>query len=391
MPERPLNRRVRAWALWSLPPPARAYLLALDAAAAVLLVAAAASEPVTERYWIRAGVLVALAIAYVEVAGRVQRLTSYLGTGGIGSNHRLDRGRACVVTARLGGRGDGGDLRARAGVGVAGSGGPAAPAGFTAATAVLGTLTAGELYAALPAHRDWNSVIHLASVATVLVTFSVTSLLLLTGGMWLAVGGRATYHTLLPRRDMVAAEATALTVGALLALVVRVAPWMAVLVLIVLAALQRATLVQQLKHAARTDTKTGLLNATSWREQATAALQRCGRAGQPAAVLVIDLDRFKAVNDSHGHLVGDQVLVAVAGAAARSPENPHHLAPRRPAAGGGWAHGHLSGPARLRPLYRAAGRARPRAGLQAGHGRRRPDPDGAARARAVRRRRARPR
>lgn len=88
MPERPLNRRVRAWALWSLPPPARAYLLALDAAAAVLLVAAAASEPVTERYWIRAGVLVALAIAYVEVAGRVQRLTSYLGTGGIGSNHR---------------------------------------------------------------------------------------------------------------------------------------------------------------------------------------------------------------------------------------------------------------------------------------------------------------
>ena len=64
----------------------------------------------------------------------------------------------------------------------------------------------------------------------------------------------------------------------------------------------------QLVTDARTDFKTGLLNAGTWQREAAAAVARAARAGQPVAVAVLDLDWFKQVNDTHGHLFGDEVL-----------------------------------------------------------------------------------
>jgi diguanylate cyclase (GGDEF)-like protein len=64
--------------------------------------------------------------------------------------------------------------------------------------------------------------------------------------------------------------------------------------------------------AARTDAKTGLLNATAWQREADAEVARAQRAGSPLALLLVDVDHFKRVNDSHGHLIGDEVLRALA-------------------------------------------------------------------------------
>jgi diguanylate cyclase (GGDEF)-like protein len=78
--------------------------------------------------------------------------------------------------------------------------------------------------------------------------------------------------------------------------------------------LQRSLLHQQLRAAARTDAKTGLLNAAAWQREAEAEIGRSLRSGAALAVLLVDIDHFKRVNDTHGHLVGDQVLAALADA-----------------------------------------------------------------------------
>jgi diguanylate cyclase (GGDEF)-like protein len=76
--------------------------------------------------------------------------------------------------------------------------------------------------------------------------------------------------------------------------------------------LQRSLMHQQLAAAARTDPKTGLLNATAWQREADGEVARALRSSAPLALLLVDVDHFKRVNDSHGHLIGDKVLRALA-------------------------------------------------------------------------------
>ena len=63
---------------------------------------------------------------------------------------------------------------------------------------------------------------------------------------------------------------------------------------------------------ARHDPLTGLSNRRVLEEELEKALARAGRLSTSFAVLLVDLDRFKPINDIHGHLAGDQVLVEIA-------------------------------------------------------------------------------
>ncbi|MDO8319602.1 diguanylate cyclase [Rhodoferax sp.] len=64
------------------------------------------------------------------------------------------------------------------------------------------------------------------------------------------------------------------------------------------------------------DALTGLVNRRSLLEALTQQMAHARRHGQPLALLMIDIDYFKRVNDSHGHLSGDKVLKTVAGVIA---------------------------------------------------------------------------
>jgi diguanylate cyclase (GGDEF)-like protein len=60
--------------------------------------------------------------------------------------------------------------------------------------------------------------------------------------------------------------------------------------------------------AGRTDALTGIANRAFFLESAGRVLERCRRDSAPVSVMMFDLDRFKAVNDGHGHSIGDAVL-----------------------------------------------------------------------------------
>jgi diguanylate cyclase (GGDEF)-like protein len=64
----------------------------------------------------------------------------------------------------------------------------------------------------------------------------------------------------------------------------------------------------QLEHQARTDSLTGLFNHSVFYERLLQSLQESSRTHQPLAVLMLDIDDFKHVNDVHGHAVGDELL-----------------------------------------------------------------------------------
>ena len=60
------------------------------------------------------------------------------------------------------------------------------------------------------------------------------------------------------------------------------------------------------------DSKTGLLNAGTWEREAASEVARAVRTRSPLALVLIDVDHFKMVNDLHGHLAGDKALRAIA-------------------------------------------------------------------------------
>jgi len=76
--------------------------------------------------------------------------------------------------------------------------------------------------------------------------------------------------------------------------------------------LQRSVRHARLLEDARADSKTGLLNAATWENGATAELARAVRTRTQLAVALLDIDRFKVINDTFGHLTGDEVLKEIA-------------------------------------------------------------------------------
>src|SRR5690606_2717449 len=67
-----------------------------------------------------------------------------------------------------------------------------------------------------------------------------------------------------------------------------------------------------MSHMAHYDSLTDLPNRTLLRERVERTLLQARRARRPLALLFLDLDRFKNINDSLGHVMGDKLLVAVA-------------------------------------------------------------------------------
>ncbi|MBP5856166.1 diguanylate cyclase [Marivibrio halodurans] len=69
---------------------------------------------------------------------------------------------------------------------------------------------------------------------------------------------------------------------------------------------------RRLEQMATTDSLTGLANRQLFDDHMTRAIGRARRSGRPISLIMLDIDRFKSINDRHGHLAGDRVLSRIA-------------------------------------------------------------------------------
>jgi diguanylate cyclase (GGDEF)-like protein len=185
---------------------------------------------------------------------------------------------------------------------------------FSAATVILATEVAAAILHSDPtlAHVSLpTSVTGVGVVAAAGVVRWALNYLLVVGAIVVS-SPRIRARQLLHNIDERILEAGALGLGLCAAGFAVYNPYLLIGVVLGLVAMHRGTLLPQLRQAATTDAKTGLLVHEWWRELATSTFEKAQAAGGSLAVLIIDLDHFKHVNDQYGHVAGDTALRAVA-------------------------------------------------------------------------------
>ena len=100
--------------------------------------------------------------------------------------------------------------------------------------------------------------------------------------------------------------------GVLITLAVGLSPALVLIAMPTVLLVRRFLVFPLLVAQSRVDSKTGLLNVSTWEAEAEVELSRARRTQSPLAMALVDIDHFKVVNDTYGHLVGDRVLKALA-------------------------------------------------------------------------------
>jgi diguanylate cyclase (GGDEF)-like protein len=118
-------------------------------------------------------------------------------------------------------------------------------------------------------------------------------------------------HDLELNREALQGDFAEFDLGILITVVVAVNPFLAIFAVPTVLLARRFIMHAQLVAKSRIDTKTGLLNAATWESEAVLELARAVRTNIPLSIALVDIDHFKSVNDTYGHLVGDKVLRAV--------------------------------------------------------------------------------
>ena len=113
-------------------------------------------------------------------------------------------------------------------------------------------------------------------------------------------------------REVMSSDLIELSMAVSLTLVVAINPVLMALALPTVVLYRRYLMHAQLAAQVRMDSKTGLLNADTWRHEAEVEVFRAFRTGAPLALVMVDIDHFDSVNDTVGSDGADQVLRGVA-------------------------------------------------------------------------------
>ena len=88
---------------------------------------------------------------------------------------------------------------------------------------------------------------------------------------------------------------------------------------------RREAIQAELERLSITDPLTGLPNRRAYEDAGSRAWKHARRLGQPLALLIVDADHFKRINDRYGHQIGDEVLKGLARGLSASVRRPHDL------------------------------------------------------------------
>jgi diguanylate cyclase (GGDEF)-like protein len=308
--------------LWSRPSASILLILALDVAALAVVTTSLATTPTTRATAATAALIMLAAVAQAEASRRIERARRVI-AGTVHINMMSVWVFAAVITLPIGW------------VGV-----------ITALTACHVVLRSYDV-ARSRAHRQvmnaaamvlaaWGAraVLHAAHVPPMAdgqhpLLPSTILAIIAAAGVFFAADAVIIAATLIldhplpagtrrPLRDLIGSvddntlELATICLGGLAGLVLISEPIALLLLFLPMFVLHRSVLVKQFEVLAATDQKTGLLNSVAWNDAAERALDRASRLQSSLAVVMVDLDHFKRVNDDYGHLAGDTVLKAVA-------------------------------------------------------------------------------